>query len=135
MIGFSASNLIGSEIYNITGSGQTVIKTVSRGASKTALIVVQNDATVTTSFGIAGTPGKPGFKVRYYAGETEITAAVLAGTYTIADLPSGQSVMLKAKVVVKGGAVPGSKIKCAITATSLASPTLQDTVKVKIFAR
>ena len=135
LVGFSASNLIGSEIYNTTGTGQTVTKTVSRGSSKTALIVVQNDATVTTSFSVSGTPGKPGFKVRYYADATEITDAVVAGTYTIADLPPGQSVMLKAKVVVKSGAVPGSKIKCAVTATSLASPTLQDTVQVKIFAR
>ena len=135
LVGFSASNLAGSEIYNTTGAGQTVGTAVSRGSSKSAVVAVQNDATVTTSFGIRGTPNQPGFKVRYFEGPTEITAAVIAGTHIIPDVPSGQSVLLKVKVTVKAGAVPGAKVKCAITATSLASPSLQDTVRVKVTAR
>ena len=108
---------------------------VDRGFSKTAIIDVENDASVSASFSITGTPKKAGFKVRYYSGETDITNEVTSGTYILQDVAPGEHAELKAKVIVKAGAVPGDQLHCAITATSIASPLLQDVVQVKVTAR
>ena len=135
LVGFSASDLKGYNIYNLDGAGQSAGAVVDRGFSQTAIIVVENDASTTASFSITGTAKKPGFNVRYFSGKTDITNAVVSGTYIIPDLPPGESAMLKAKVSVKSGAEPGAKTKCLITATSTAFATLQDVVQVKVTAK
>jgi len=69
------------------------------------------------------------YTVRYFRGTTEITAAVLAGTYQTTSLAPGTTFLIKAKVKVKSSATTGSSVTRLVTITSVGHTTKQDAVK------
>jgi hypothetical protein len=71
------------------------------------------------------------FNVKYFDGETNITAGILAGTYQTAPLSPGATHLIVAQVKVKTSAAAGSKVKRLVTITSVGDPTHRDAVKFK----
>ena len=100
-----------------------------RGRTNTFGISIQND----------GAPGRfkvkatgtaaSGYAVRYFKGATDITAAVVDGTYQTASLARGAATLITAKVAVKATAAAGSKVTRLVTITSVGSGPRKDAVK------
>ena len=67
--------------------------------------------------------------MKYYAGTTDITAKVTAGTYRTASLAKGAAALITAKVTINKTAAPGSKVTRLVTITSVGSSTEKDAVK------
>jgi hypothetical protein len=128
---------IGDNIYNTTAAGQTSLTVVDPGKKATFNIMVQNDGNpLPDSFRILGQGGSASVSVRYYDGAGEITAAVLAGTYTTPVLDSelgpstGQPKEFVIKVVMMGSS--GAKRGSLVTISSVADPTKLDAVKARV---
>jgi hypothetical protein len=66
--------------------------------------------------------------VRYYVGTTEITAAVVAGTYVTPILASGATLVITAKVKVLSSAKAGSSVTRQVAITSTADSGAIDVV-------
>ena len=129
------STYVGSNIYNTTGSGQTVTVRAKRTGKATFDLAIQNDGTLANTFKVRGTGNKPGFVVRYFAGTTDITAAVKNGVYRVRNLAPGQTKTLRIVVKVKAGTPIGTVRSWLVTATSTRSSTIKDAVLAKVRVR
>ena len=72
------------------------------------------------------------FSVRYLAGAsgtTDITSAVVAGSYSTADVPLAGIRTIRAVIRVRPSGPDGATKRCALTSTSVALPTASDTVE------
>ena len=72
------------------------------------------------------------FRVRYYAGSTEITNQVVAGTYTVNNLAPGPVRTIQMRVTVKSTAGAGATISRPVSVSSVATPTVRDVVKAVV---
>jgi hypothetical protein len=120
---------VGNNIYNTTGAHQTA--TVENfneleGAFYTFDISIQNDRTKADRFKVkaAGAATRGGWKVAYFHGTTNITAAVVAGTFRTASLAPGASYLIVAKLTQ--GSQTTTRL---VTIRSVADPTKVDAVK------
>ena len=121
---------IGDNVYNTTGVGQTVIGSAKKGKTITVGISVQNDGTAADSLKLKATgTAASAYTVKYYAGSKDVTAKVVAGTYTTASLAKAASVLITAKVTIKTAAKAGSKVTRLLTITSVGSSARKDAVK------
>jgi hypothetical protein len=118
--------LAGDGVYNETGTGQTRSGTAARGSSVTYFASVQNDAPYADVLDLQGTASTARFRVRYLRGTTDITAAMVAGTYATASLAPGATQVLKVVVTVRATAPRGARLTGQLTASSGAAA---DTVK------
>jgi hypothetical protein len=116
-IGTSAAGpFIGNNIYSATAAGERKTISVARGAKGTFFVDVQNDGKLPDTLRLIGTGGATGFTVSYYSGLTNVTAAVLAGTFVTPTLAPGARFSLK--VVVKLAATTASTATFLIKASS-----------------
>ena len=126
---------LGDNVYNTTGAGQTRIVTSGAGTSRTFVIRVWNDSPTTDSYLLKGAASVSGFTVRYLKGSTgttDISTAVLAGTYRIANVTPGGSAVVRL-VVTLGAGVPAAAVRnWLVTATSQRDATAQDAVDARI---
>lgn len=124
--------LDGTYSPTVTGA-QTAKAGVARGATRTFHVRVGNDGDATDSFRVRGVAsGATGYKVTYVdAAGTDITSQVVAGTYTVADLPPGATATLRVKIKAKPSSVRGSARKADVTVTSVGDPSAVDTVRAK----
>jgi len=125
---------VGNNVYNSTGEHQTILAKAKRGKTVTFDIRVQNDASNIDSFKIKGTGQLAGFTVRYLAGTrgtTDITNAVIHGTYTLRNLGAGASRSLRLVVTVKRGTAVGTTKTWSLVARSTHDSTRLDTAKAK----
>ena len=126
---------LGNNIYNVTGAGQTRTLTTGANTSRTYVIRVWNDFTTTDSFLIRGAGSVTGFTVRYLkgpSGTTDITSAVLAGTYQMPNVAPGGSRVLRL-VVTLGAGVPSAVVRdWLVTATSQRDAAAKDAVLARI---
>lgn len=132
------TSYVGNNVYNATGSGQTVAVRKKRGKRATFLVKVQNDGTVTDSFRLLGTGKRKGFAVTYLAGtsgSTDITASVRAGTYTLANLLPGQERVVRLVVKVKATAKRGIRRSWFVTARSVGDTTRADVTAARVRVR
>ncbi len=117
--------LVGDNVYG--GSKQSRKAKASVGAKVTYTVSLQNDATAADQLTVRGAKSAKGFKVKYLAPDgTNITKAVVAGTYTTASLAPGATFDIK--VVVKVGKKAEKKVKTSVTATSVRTPAATDVV-------
>lgn len=122
--------LAGNNIYNTTGTNQTKTGTAAVGATVTFTISIQNDGTGGGKFYVKATGSTATYyQVKYFRGTTDITAAVVAGTYQTAKIAKGSTFGIKAKVKVKTGAAKGSSVTRLVTLTSTADSAKVDAVK------
>ena len=69
-----------------------------------------------------------GYTVTYFHGTTNITSAVVAGTFTTSSLGVGATYLITAKVKITSSAPTGSSFTRLVTITSAHDGTKQDAV-------
>ena len=119
-----------NNVYNTNGAGQKRSGSAAPGHSLTFGISIQNDGTATDRFTVKATGTTvSGYRVKYFQGTTDITAAVVAGTYETPSLAPGAKYLIIAIVKVKSAAAVGSRVTRRVTLTSVGDSAKQDTVK------
>lgn len=122
---------------NIRGSAvnQTVLQAAHRGTRTTSYWLVQNDGERGDAFRLAGTSGSTGFRVHYFTGGRDVTAAVVAGTFRTTTLTPGRSVILRVVITPTRSARVGAVRTFTLRCTSVSSSTAVDRVAVAVTAR
>jgi hypothetical protein len=121
---------VGNDIYNTTGLGQSRSGSAAPGNSVTFRISIQNDGTSADRIGVdAAGAAVDGYSVRYFRGTTDITAAVVAGTYQTWSLAPGAAYLITARVTVHSAAAVGSHVTRLVTLTSVGDGAKKDAVK------
>lgn len=130
---------VGTDVYNTTGAHQTsstlmLIPTTSLAYLRfTFTVSVRNAGGAADRFTIKATgAASPYYTVTYHHGTTNITAAVVAGTYRTPSLASGAAYLITALVSGSPDAVAGSSVARLVTITSNAAPTRKDAVKLVV---
>ena len=126
------TSYVGEGVFNTSGVSQTVRSQVKPGESAAFSIQIQNESTSNDSFLAKGCGDSSGFTVRYWEGSTNVTSAVVSGSYTTGMLAPAEQAFLAAKVSARSTATVGALKSCLLTATSQASPTKQDAVRFKV---
>jgi hypothetical protein len=123
-----AGPLVGNDIYNTTGAGQTRTGSAARGQSVTFYASIQNDAAFAETLRLRGEGSTTRFAVAYRnpAG-TNITNQVTAGTYTTPNLAPGGTHRVTIIVTVRNTAPDNASLIRTLTATS--NDRIKDTVK------
>jgi N-acetylneuraminic acid mutarotase len=131
----TAAAMLGGDVWNLTGLGQTATSIAAPGQTRTFKVRIENDGSTLDAYTVKAPSASPGFAVRYLRGATgtvDITAAVLAGTYTTASLTRGASVVMRVRIQVKSGAPAGATQAIPLTIASLARPSSTDVVKAVV---
>jgi len=119
----------GNDIYNTTGAGQSRIGAAALGRSITFGISIQNDGTSVDRFKVKATgTARSAYTVKYFRGTTDVTAAVVAGTYRTSSLAPATTYLIKARVTVRSTAAVGSAVKRLVTIASIRDNTMKDAV-------
>lgn len=127
--------VLGENIFNTTGAGQTRAVSTPAGVSKTFVIKVWNDGTGSDSYLLHGPGSSTGFTAKYLkgaSGTTDITAAVAAGTYKTASLAPGTAVTIRLVITIAANAPSGSTQSWLVTATSKQNSSAQDAVDAQL---
>jgi hypothetical protein len=119
---------IGNLRYNTDGAGQTVVLTGRPTRVLNALVRFQDDGIEADTFTIRGAGNTGSFRVRYFRGSQDVSAAVKAGTYTTPELQPGRYAPLRVEILVKRIAAAGAEQRIRVTATSVAEHGRADTV-------
>jgi hypothetical protein len=121
----------GNNVYNTSGVNQTRSGSATPGHAISFGISIQNDGTTADRFKVkaAGT-AVSGYVVKYFRGTTDITAAVVTGTYQTPSLAPTATYLITAKVRVKSAAAAGSKVTRLVTLTSVGNSAKKDAVKL-----
>src|SRR5215217_1570474 len=128
----TAASYVGNNVYNATGTNQAATVTTAAATSRTFTVNVQNDGAVSDSYVLRGPGNSTGFTVRYLAGTTDITTAVVNGTYTLSGVAAGAARSISMQVTVGAGAAVGSVKSSLVTATSTHSGTAVDAVRTVV---
>jgi len=127
--------VLGENIFNTTGAGQTRAVSTSVGVSKTFVIKVWNDGTGSDSYLLQGPGSTISFTAKYLkgaSGSTDITAAVTAGTYKTASLSPGKGVTIRLVITIAANAPSGSTQNWLVTAASQQNSSAQDAVDAQL---
>ncbi len=129
------ASYIGDDVYNLTGTNQTVTAKATTGSTKTWDITEQNDGDTTDTITVHGPGNKTGFTIHYFSGltgTTDITSAVVNGTYELQNVAPGTTKALRVVIHVKSG-LPIDTIRgWVVVATSTHDSTKQDAVKARV---
>ena len=129
LVRLGSGTFVGNNVYGVTGAAQSETGSAAPGATISFTVSVENDGTVTDSFKVSVTGSAVGgYKVRYFSGARDITAAIVAGTYRTPSLVPGASYLLTARIAVKAGAAPGSQVARLVTITSVSDHAQKDAV-------
>lgn len=126
-----AGYYVGDNVYSTTGAGEVRSVRVHRGHRVAFYVKVQNDGLVPASFGLSGRGHRRGISALYYRGATNITAAVLAGTYTTASIPARGYLRIRVVVTVRASSV---SLATLITTARSQSGTPPDAVRIRVRA-
>jgi hypothetical protein len=130
-IRLGAGAFVGNDVYGTTGTGQGRTGSAARGQSISFDISIQNDGTSSDRIKVKATgTAATGYTVRYLRGTTDITAAVVAGTYKTPLLAPSATYLITATVDVKSGAAAGSKVTRLVTLSSVGDSARKDAVKL-----
>lgn len=130
------STFIGNNVYSSSGAGQTKSAMAARRKSKTFVIRLQNDASFADRLLVSG-PGtsSPAYTVKYFAGasgSTDITAQVLAGTYTTNQVAAGGTRTIRVVISVKPSAAHGAAFGVLVVVRSQSNATSTDSVNAEV---
>jgi trimeric autotransporter adhesin len=123
---------VGDDIHNSTGLNQVRTGSAAPGSTVTFTISIQNDGDGDDAFRLLSTGSASGYSVAYSSGTTDITTAVVNGTYQTTVLAPGGTYSVKAKVTVLAGAAAGSSVSCRVTITSVNDSAKVDAVKFTV---
>jgi uncharacterized delta-60 repeat protein len=127
-----ASSYIGKNIYNLGGGGQTFGRQVRPGFSDQFNVKMQNDGNVIDRFFVHGEGGSTRFRITYFSGTTNVTGAVVAGTFQTPNVQPGSSRELKVVIFVRPGVSLGSIMTDQISVRSKGDPSARDVVGAKV---
>jgi hypothetical protein len=118
---------LGNNIYNTDGSGQTKSGKARIGYIVEFHLSLQNDGDTADSFKLSVSAGSTTmYRLRFYRGSNDITASVVAGTYTTPSIAPGGALVITVDVIVKKGATLGSSISRLVTVASVADNAQKD---------
>jgi hypothetical protein len=121
---------VGNNVDNTTGVDPKRSGSAAPGHTLTFGISIQNDGTSADRFTVKATgTAVSGYSLKFFRGATEITAAVVAGTYQTWLLAPGAAYLITARVTVKSAAAVGSQVTRLVALTSVANSTRIDAVK------
>ncbi len=122
---------LGDNRYSLTGAGQTKTIAIPRdGGRKSLFVGIQNERPLADSFAVRGTAGNDRFKVKYFHGESNVTASVVNGTLNTGPLNPGAIYLLKAQITAETSR-KGKSRTFSIRADSAANPEGSDRVFIK----
>jgi len=120
---------VGNNVYNTSGARQkATLENFNEveGAFYTFDISIQNDGTRADRFKVKATGAATAWwTVAYFRGTTNITSAVVAGTYRTASLVPGSTYLIRARITIIGS---GSLARL-VTIRSVADTSKVDAVK------
>jgi sugar lactone lactonase YvrE len=122
----TGTTYVGNDIYNANGTNQTKTLKAAVGKTVSFKIRIENDGSGTDPLTVLGGGSSKGYSVTFFAGTTNITSKVVAGTYKVT-LAVGQSTVLKMTVKVGSTAVTARSILVKTSADH--EPTRLDAVK------
>ena len=134
----AGGTLKGNDVYNTSGSGQTVALTPVAGTTRRVYVTVQNDGTQADSFSLETSGDSPdGYHLRYFRSRTnvELTTAVENDTLLTPVLQPGQTFRIRVRVVTTADAQPGSPLTRLFTFTSHNDSNDKDAVKLTVTRR
>ncbi|MBL8775187.1 MAG: 6-bladed beta-propeller [Acidimicrobiales bacterium] len=116
----------GDNIHNTSGRGQTAAATTAAGRAATYDVTWQNDGVFQERLRLRGTASTARFSVRYTVGGTNVTSAVVAGTYRTPSLAPGATATMRVTVTPAAGA---SALSATLRGTSVLDSTRIDVVR------
>ena len=127
----TAATYAGAQVFNTSALHQSAQANVKRGSSVTFDVRVVNRSSAVDSVRIKAPGSKSGYAVRYLSGTSgtnAVTSAVVAGTYTLANIPPGAGKTFRLVVKVNSGTAVGASANWLMFATSTHDSTRKDTV-------
>jgi hypothetical protein len=128
----SSGTFKGNDVYSATAlSSQTQRRDgVLRGRTYSYWVRIQNDSLWADSFTLRGQKsGASSMSVTYWAGSTNITKQVVAGTYTTAKLGPGSRATVVVKIAVAANAGAADVTQVVLRATSKSRPDRVDVAR------
>ncbi|MEA2677161.1 MAG: hypothetical protein QOJ81_1302, partial [Chloroflexota bacterium] len=127
----SASGYRGNDIYSDSVLvSQTRNRAVARNHTRSLFLRFENDSLATDSFTVdANLSGSASFTVQFFSGATDITAAVLAGTYTVNNLAAGGQVTIEMRVTAAGNTLASATRNVDVFVNSNSEPSAMDVVR------
>jgi uncharacterized membrane protein len=129
MIRAGSGAFAGENTYNTTGASQTATASTTARTPVRYTWRIQNDGNIIERFRLRGTAGTNRFTVAYRRGTTNITAAVVAGTFTTPRLAPGVTTDITVTVTPTKRARSGDTITTNLTARSAATSSATDIVR------
>lgn len=123
-------SLIGADIYSASAVHERLSETVDRGKRGVFRLLFENDGTSTDSFVLQGCIGNADFGVTYLAGNTDITAEMVAGEYGSAPLAPGSGA--EVKVVIHAPRRAGESLLCMASARWASGADVLDSVVARV---
>jgi len=120
---------VGDGIINGTGVNQVRSATIARGGTATFTARIQSDGTGPVDLRIQGHGGTSYFAVTYFAGPTNISSQVRAGTYAIDDLAVGTHRDIRIVIRAAGNTPANARVGVTLKATSPSAPNYRDVVR------
>jgi hypothetical protein len=124
--------LVGNDVYGLFGGGQTRVGTVGPRGRVTFTVRAENDANDPDTFVISGSAHDDEFRVRYFDGGRDVTAAVKDGAYRLRQLQPHRRHELQVVVTARPRVDRGARIDVYVLATSLAHADRFDMVKMAV---
>jgi V8-like Glu-specific endopeptidase len=126
---------VGDGEINGSGVGQVRDARVRRGRSATFTARFQSDGSGPVDLRLRGTGGTNRITVRFFAGATNVTSQVRAGTYAIDALAVGARRDIRIVASVAGNAPLNQRASITLTATSQDGARYRDLVRANVFPR
>lgn len=128
LIRVGSAAFVGDNVLNTTAAGQKRSARVRRTGKAVFTVRVQNDGNVADRLTVKAARGTKAYTVVYRRGTTNITSAVVAGTFRTPTLAPGASTDLTVIVRPTKRATTGTTITRSVTTTSTGDPTRRDVV-------
>ena len=128
---------LGNNIYNATGAHQTAVEVAigpgawPLGSYYTFGISIQNDGSAADRFRVRATGAPSAWVVTYSRGTTNITSAVVTGTYRTPSLAPGATYLISARITLpqSSNSNLSGNVARLVTIRSVANSTKVDAVK------
>jgi hypothetical protein len=108
----------GGDVYSATAVGESLTTIAGTGSKAVFYVRAQNDGTTNQVLTLSGPGNVTGFRVHYFAGSTDITSQVEAGTYQTASLAPGSVSTVQVAVSVTSAATTGTVHGWLVSVTS-----------------
>jgi parallel beta-helix repeat protein len=130
----SGGPLVGDGIYSSTVlPGQTQSQAIARSHTSSFFVTLQNDGLDTDSFKLLATiSGSNKFKVRFFVGSTDITARLLAGTYSANGWAPGGQLVIEIRVTAKSSTGANATRNIDLSIRSKTASTARDIVRAHV---